>query len=94
MHLPSISKLLPNSLFGQKLLLTCMFSPCRKSSGPHSIPVPAPEHEHLPHPLTPDIYQICSKRSFDGQVCLVHCRPRRPTRAAANTLLTCTVAEE
>ncbi len=42
---------------------------CRKASGPQSIPVPAPEYEHLPHPLTPDIYQICSKRSFDGQVC-------------------------
>ena len=41
---------------------------CRKPSGPQSVPVPAPEHEHLPQPLTPDIYQICSKRSFDGQV--------------------------
>ncbi|CAK0781821.1 hypothetical protein CVIRNUC_005479 [Coccomyxa viridis] len=35
---------------------------------PHNAPTPKPKHQHLPHPTTPDIYQICSKRSFDGQV--------------------------
>ena len=41
---------------------------CRHVGIPHNAPAPKPEHQHLPHPTTPDIYQICSKRSFDGQV--------------------------
>ena len=41
---------------------------CRHIGVPHNAPTPKPKHQHLPHPTTPDIYQICSKRSFDGQV--------------------------
>ena len=41
---------------------------CRHVVTPYNASAPKPEHQHLPHPTTPDIYQICSKRSFDGQV--------------------------
>ena len=49
------------------VLLLTLSTLHRRTSLPYHVPEPKPEHTHLPHPTTPDIYQICSKRSFDGQ---------------------------
>ena len=54
--------------------------------------MPSPEHEHLPHPLTPDIYQICSKRSFDGQVCHVPFQTLGVYACTRNSLMACDIA--